>query len=285
MKQDIVGRRGPYCGPEFAPDYALCRYGLSRMSYRGPARPLDGRYIAFLGGTETFGKFLDLPFPARVEERLGEVCVNFGAVNAGIDVHARDDAVLAAAHDALATVIQVPGVQNQSNRFYAVHPRRNDRFLRPTAALETLYPDIDFADIVFTRHLLYALQDRCAERFNLLRAELQDQWVARMRALLGRIAGPKLLLWFADHAPALTVADQDILHTDPLFVTAGMIDEARGEDAALCVVVPEVQEPGLRVAGMKFHPVERPVAEAMLGSAAHDLVAETVARSLAPILA
>ena len=120
--------------------------------FRGPQRPLDGRYLAFLGGTETFGKFYDSPFPALVERRIGTPCVNLGAVNAGVDVHARDATVLAACHDAAATVIQLPGVQNQSNRFYSVHPRRNDRFLRPSAALETLYPDIDFTDIAFTRH-------------------------------------------------------------------------------------------------------------------------------------
>ena len=30
---------------------------------------------------------------------------------------------------ALVTVVQLMGAQNTSNRFYAVHPRRNDRFL------------------------------------------------------------------------------------------------------------------------------------------------------------
>ena len=276
MKQELVGRSGP--------DYALCRYGLSRMTYRGPQRPLDGRFVAFLGGTETFGKFLETPYPDMVESLTGEVCVNFGAVNAGLDLYTRDSAVQAAAHDALATVIQVPGVQNQSNRFYTVHPRRNDRFLRPTAALETLYPDIDFADIVFTRHLLFALQDRCGERFNLVRSELQANWVCRMRALLDKIGGPKLLFWFSELRPELSAAQQDVLHADPLFVTRSMVDELVSDDVAFCAVVPDGQQGADRCEGMVFHPMERQAAEEMLGLQAHEQAADVLVDQLAELL-
>ncbi len=273
-----MGRHGP--------DYALCRYGLSRMSFRGPERPLDGRYIAFLGGTETFGKFLDQPFPDLVEEALSEVCVNFGAVNAGVDLYMRDATVLAAAHDALATVVQVPGVQNQSNRFYTVHPRRNDRFIRQTAALETLYPDVDFADVVFTRHLLLALAQRCEERFLVVRCELQDNWVRRMTALLAQIAGPKVLLWFADAPPELSTAGQDVMHADPLFVTRDMVEEVlcKSLDATLLTVVPNPASGARRREGLNFHPMERPAAEAMLGVAAHEAAAHALVDALGPIL-
>ena len=33
-----------------------CRYGNSRLFFRGPKGNLSGRYHAFIGGTETFGK-------------------------------------------------------------------------------------------------------------------------------------------------------------------------------------------------------------------------------------
>ena len=39
-------------------DYFPCRYGRSRVLFRGPRRPLDVPYVAFLGGTETYGRFL-----------------------------------------------------------------------------------------------------------------------------------------------------------------------------------------------------------------------------------
>ncbi len=56
------------------------------------------------------------------------------------------------------TVIQVMGAHNMSNRFYAVHPRRNDRFLRASlGCCKTIYPEVDFTEFNFTRHMLTAL--------------------------------------------------------------------------------------------------------------------------------
>ena len=42
-------------------DYEHCRYGQSRISFRGPKKNLKGRFIAFLGGSETYGKFVRKP--------------------------------------------------------------------------------------------------------------------------------------------------------------------------------------------------------------------------------
>ena len=65
--------------------YSPCRYGNSRILFRGPRRPLDRPYLAFIGGTETYGKFIEKPFPTLVETALRQPCVNFGCLNAGID--------------------------------------------------------------------------------------------------------------------------------------------------------------------------------------------------------
>ncbi len=43
-------------------DYYPCRYGASKLLFRGPRRRLQGDYVAFLGGTETYGKFIETPF-------------------------------------------------------------------------------------------------------------------------------------------------------------------------------------------------------------------------------
>ena len=88
MKHDTLGEAGL--------SYAPCRYGTSRILFRGPRRPLDGRYIAFIGGTETYGRFIENPFPALVEAALGDVCVNFGMINASVDAFANEPTVLAA---------------------------------------------------------------------------------------------------------------------------------------------------------------------------------------------
>ena len=66
-------------------NYHPCRYGRSRLLFRGPQRRLDGPYVSFLGGTTTYGKYIPTPFPALVEQATGLPAVNLGWINAGLD--------------------------------------------------------------------------------------------------------------------------------------------------------------------------------------------------------
>ena len=74
--------------------YSPCRYGSSRMLFRGPRKRLDLPYLAFIGGTETYGKFIEKPFPSLVEKAMRQTCVNFGCVNGGIDAFVNDPTVM-----------------------------------------------------------------------------------------------------------------------------------------------------------------------------------------------
>ena len=120
-------------------DYYPCRYGTSRVLFRGPRRDLDRPYVAMLGSTETYGKFVPEPYPALTEAATGLRVVNLGYVNAGLDLYLKDPEVLDTAARARVTVVQIMGAQNLSNRFYTVHPRRNDRFTGPTPLLRALF--------------------------------------------------------------------------------------------------------------------------------------------------
>jgi hypothetical protein len=116
------------------------------------------------------------------------------------------------------------GAANLSNRLYAVHPHRNDRFLGPSPALRVLFPEVDFAEICFTRHLLLALHEAAPDRWGIVREELRIAWVARMRALLARLP-PAILLWPTPEASG--GAEEGPLGPDPLFVTADMVEGLR----------------------------------------------------------
>lgn len=209
--------------------YAPCRYGNSRLLFRGPRRPLDGRHVAFVGGSETFGRLLPEPFPALVEGLIGEACVNFGQNNASVDAFAADPVVASACRDALLTVVEVTGAHNVSNRFYSVHPRRNDRFLRASSVFRAVFPEVDLADVCFTRHLLAKIHADAPERFPILREELQVAWLARMRTFLDAVGPRALLLWFSPHLPSDAPWEDraEPLTRDPLFVTRRMIDALR----------------------------------------------------------
>ncbi|GKY89264.1 DUF6473 family protein [Sinisalibacter aestuarii] len=265
---------------EGALDYVPCRYGKSKLLFRGPKRRLDTSYVAVLGGTETYGKFVASPYPALTEELIGGPVVNFGQVNAGIDVFANDETVMQAASGAAVSVVQVMGAQNLSNRFYAVHPRRNDRFLRASALLKTIYREVDFTEFNFTRHLLAALKAKDPDMFALVETELKEAWVARMRSLVSKIRSRVVLLWLADHAPDdCTSCPGD--GAEPLFVDRDMIEAVRPYVAAVVEVVVSADEIADGSAGLVYGEMEEPAAQGLLGVTAHD----KAARALHPVLA
>lgn len=262
-------------------DYLPCRYGTSKLLFRGPRRDLDQPYVAFVGGTETYGKFIEKPLPALVEAQVGTTCANFGFLNAGIDAFIQDPFVLEAASSAEVTVVQVLGAQNMTNRFYSVHPRRNDRFVAPSTLLGTIYREVDFADFNFNRHMLNHLLMVSAERFEAVVSELQQAWLARMRLLLGRISGKIILLWMADHKPpAAVVPDVEDLGSDPLFVTQEMIEEIAPLATEYVEAVASKQAMDARTEGMVFSQMETLAAHEMLGPRAHAEAAEAVTAAI-----
>lgn len=262
-------------------DYFPCRYGASRLLFRGPRRDLGAEYVAVLGGTETYGKFVPHPFPDLLEHRIGLPVVNLGCINAGVDAFLNDAAVVEVASRATAAVVQIVGAQNLTNRYYSVHPRRNDRFLGATPLLRALYPGVDFTEFTFTRHLLRALAARDANRFAHLARELRSAWVDRMRALLALLPGETLLLWLADHPPPAPGAPLD-LDRDPLLVDAAMIAALRPLVSGLAEVRPNLA--GTDLSGMAFAPMEAPAAASLPGPAAHRATADLLADRLTPLL-
>lgn len=275
MTFDQLGRGGL--------DYFPCRYGRSKTLFRGPKRRIDGPFTAFLGGAETYGKFIAHPYPAILEERLGVSSVNLGWPNAGVDAFLCDPELLQVVAAARAVVIRIPGAQNMSNRFYGVHPRRNDRFLQASTLLQTVFRDVDFTEFHFTRHLLTSLRDHAPDRFSMLREELQQAWVARMGQLLDRIPVPVLLLWFADHDPGAP-GDEQALDRDPLFITPEMIETLRDRVNGVVTCVPGQAALAEGTAGMIFTAMEAPAAAEQLPSAAHGEVAEALAGPLRDLL-
>ena len=262
--------------------YAPCRYGMSRILFRGPRRRLDKPYLAFVGGTETFGKFIDRPFPAMVEKELGRTCVNFGTVNGGVDAFVNDPTIMAACNDADLTVVQIMGANFLSNRFYSVHPRRNDRFLRASTVLQAIYSDVDFADFTFTRHMLGKLLALSPERFDIVVSELREAWVARMKNMLGQIGPNAVLLWFArqELSDAHWNEGQHPLQTDPLFITKSMIDDLRPLVRDVIAVQPSEIALKQGTRGMYFSAMQAKAASEMLGVACHAEVSNTLAPAI-----
>ncbi len=248
------------------------------MIFRGPRRPLNGRYVTFVGSTDTYGKYIAKPYPTLIEEHLGEVCVNFGVINGSIDAFMNEQIIQTACHDAMLNVIQLMGAQNMSNRFYTVHPRRNDRFLRASTILRALFPELDFTNFCFTRHMLGALYEICPQRFEIVRTELQEAWTARMRSFLTEAGAHSVLLWFANHMPSDAAWEdrQDPFKTDPMFVTRSMVDALRPHAHSVVIAQPSARAKTKGTAGMVFPQGHSEAASELMGPAAHQEAAEAL---------
>ncbi len=283
MKHDTLEQAGL--------SYAPCHYGMSRNCFRGPRRALDGSYIAVMGGTNTYGKFIERPYPSLMEKAVGKPCVNFGLINASVDAFVHDPTIIAACHDAELTVVQIMGAQNLSNRFYKVHPRRNDRFLGASTVLRAIYDDIDFADFNFTRHMLGALYKRSHERFEILREELQAAWIARMSMMLQQVGSKVVLLWMSD-APLSNDPWHERpqpLRADPMFVTRAMVDQLRPRVIEVIEVEPTAAARVQGTKGMVFPLLHADAAAEVLSVATHyetaDQMVPVVRRALTALRA
>ncbi len=259
-------------------DYFPCQYGRSKLLFRGPRRQLKGDYCVAVGGTETYGKFVEHPYPSLLEGSLGLPVVNFGCVNAGIDLFCSDAGVIDACARAQVTVLQLVGAQNMSNRFYAVHPRRNDRFLRASVLMKSLFSDVDFTEIHFTRHLLSVLRDAAPDNFALVADELKSAWVARMRHLMQRIGGHVILLWLQrPQGPGSGGRGAD---QEPLLIDADMVRAIQSFSAGLVTVTPSSAARAAGTTGMIFADFDQAAASGMPGPMVH----AEVAQALRPVM-
>ena len=256
-------------------DDAPCTYGTSKLQFRGPKRALTRPYLAFLGGSETFGRFVERPFATLVEDGLNETCINLGCINGGLDTMLSDPQLIRIATQASAVVLQVPGAAGLSNRYYRVHPRRNDRFVQATPALRRLYPQVDFTRIHFVRHLLLSLLDAAPDRFSVITDELRARWTARMSALARRLGGRVLLLWLAYDDT------QDDLGADPMLVSRTMIDKVVPLTLGHLRLPVQAAAQSEDLAEMRFGEMQLPIAQHVIGPDQHRQIAAQLVTHLA----
>lgn len=244
-------------------DYMPCSYGNSKLVFRGPKRDLPQDYVLFIGGGETFGRFVARPFPALFEAQTGVASINLAACNAGLDSFRQDATVIAMARNARLVVVQAMGAQFLSNRYYSVHPRRNDRFIKATLPLRRAYPTVDFTDIAFVGHLLDRLEDESAQRFEQVQREFRRVWVLRMQSVLKLISRPSVVLWI-----------NQTVQFHPDFLSLDLLEKATQGRAQILAVSAPVDAGNYSGSGMVFTPAEMQAAALALTPERHAKIAD-----------
>ncbi len=259
-------------------DYQLCSYEESRLEFRGPASDLKKGFVAVLGGSETFGRYVEHPYPALMQEWLGCPVANLGVHQAGLSLFSEERWLLDVASRADVTVLQVLGAQNMSNRLYSVHSRRNDRFLAVSPALREIFPEVDFSEINFTGHLLTTLSAQSSAAFEVLVEELKWAWIQRMRRIVSLIDSEVVLLWMSGRTPDDSMGrDGD---REPAFVDRAMLDALMPDVAGLVEVVDEDPSVEARIEGKLFPEAEREAALAFPGARQHARAAEHLSQEI-----
>lgn len=255
------------------------RYGDSRIAFRGPAVDPAAPHVAVVGSDEVAGRYVDMPMTAHVAEALGCPVANLGVHCGSLDALLRDEGALRALGGADVAVVQAMPAHMVSNRLYSVHPRRNDRVLEISRRMTALWPDVDFTDFVFVRHMLVTLRDRDPMRFAAVSDELETAWRARMPKLIAALPERRILV-------ALRDADADPLGPQPLFVPQAAADEvAASFDAAVAVDLSGLRGHPSGLEEMVFEPEAAAAARLALPPEGHERAAAAIVGALAPLLA
>lgn len=202
-------------------DMKLYRYGRSQQIFRGPKPNLKLPYVAFIGGSEPFGKFVARPFPRLVQKSIKLTCANWGTPGAGPGFFLKDPVILDACSSAEVCVIQVMDAVALSNRMYSVYPRRNLRIRHVSDVLRALYPDIDFNSFKYVPAMVRAIQNADPKLYNIVVEEQRSAWRARMLELLEDIETKKILLWLQ---PNKKQPDEQIVTNEMVEALSGMVD-------------------------------------------------------------
>ncbi len=249
----------------------VCRYGESPRWFRGPEQALDGPYVACVGADETFGRFVADPFPALLGERLGQTCANFGSLFCGVEGLTGDTALLDLVNRADLCVLQLPGLLGQTNPFYRVHARRNDRVLSATEDLSALYPEVDLADVHFVRHLVQHLAAHQDARFELVAQTLRQGWLNSLQGFLAQVRPPVILLWL--DMMTSPVAEHGNL-PGPVQVTNSLVSELAPDCAGQLAMQVRPSGESDDLEDMLFGTMQQPMAEYMIGPVTHRDIAD-----------
>lgn len=162
--------------------------GVARGFFRGPPVRSD-EYLVCIGGAQTFGRFVQRPFPKLLSEALCVEALNLGRGGAGPTYPLADPVLLQYINRARLVVVQVFSGRSQSNSVF----QTVDHGMVGTNARNGSRMDAgEFYTWLLAQDRQFARQ---------IVAETREKYVIAMTALLAAITPPKILLWLSTRNP------------------------------------------------------------------------------------
>jgi hypothetical protein len=188
--------------------------------FRGPPPPpVIREYVACVGGAQTFGRFVRVPFPRLLAASLDLETLNLGRGGVGPTYPLNSPGVLDYINRARVAIVQVFSGRSQSNSLFRTW---NDSMYGINCTTGSRMSADEFYTWLMGQELQLAQQ---------IVAETCDNYVSDMVRLLAAIKVPKILFWFAarspDYARHWKLPLQKLWGRFPQFVNRAMVDQLR----------------------------------------------------------
>lgn len=167
-------------------DYELYHIPGVRLDLRGPPVTTE-QYVACVGAAQTFGRFVEKPFPKLISSGLGVETLNLGRGGAGPNYPLSNPRLLEYINRARVVVVQVLSGRSQSNSLF--------RTLRD--GMTGIHDGREVSAMDFYEWLMKQGTDLAKK----IVAETRENYVSAMTQMLDAITPPKILLWLSVRTP------------------------------------------------------------------------------------
>ncbi|HUD65068.1 MAG TPA: DUF6473 family protein [Candidatus Sulfotelmatobacter sp.] len=186
--------------------------------FRGP--PIDSdEYLACVGAAQTFGRFVQMPFPKLISRALGINVLNLGRGGAGPTFPLSNLRLMEYINRAKIVIVQVLSGRSQSNSLFRTvgHGMYGINL-------------VDGREISADQFYTWLLSQD-AQLAHKIVAETRENYVSAMTELLDAIEPPKILLWFsvrrAEYEERWELPLERLWGEFPQFVNQAMLDRLR----------------------------------------------------------
>lgn len=220
-------------------DYQLYDLAGTKLKFRGPATEISGKdFISCLGAAQTFGCFVEQPYPSLLESELQLPALNLGYGGAGPRFFNRHPELIDIINRGQMAVLQVMSGRSEDNSKFESKGleklvRRSDgKSMSADAAWRSVmevrfaWKRVPFAKAqarTVCRHFGNAAARRLLE-------ETRKNWLQSYRELIEAIKVPTVLLWFSKRTPDFIDSYENLhrfMGVYPQLVTREMVDSIR----------------------------------------------------------
>lgn len=152
----------------------------------GPDEYRSGEYVCCLGAAQTYGRFVEAPFPALLQESLGMSVANLGLPGSGPQAFLDRPRLIEFINRGRLAVVQVLSARSASNRYFKSEGFSNGQRRTNREKISA----INAFDEIFERFTGPEIKE--------IVMETQEDWMGGYHRLLDAITVPKVLFFFGD---------------------------------------------------------------------------------------